>query len=39
MWDVLVTFMLMLFGAFTVIAFGAILIWTLYLIQNGDRDD
>jgi hypothetical protein len=39
MWDVLVTFMLMMFGAFTVIAFGAILIWTLYLIQNGDRDD
>jgi hypothetical protein len=39
MWDVLVTFMLMLFGAFTVIAFGAILIWTLYLIQNGDRDE
>jgi hypothetical protein len=39
MWDVLVTFMLMMFGAFTVIAFGAILIWTLYLIQNGDRDE
>jgi len=39
MWDVVVTFMLMMFGAFTVIAFGVILIWTLYLIQNGDRDD
>ena len=39
MWDVAVTFILMLFGAFTVIAFGAILIWTLYLIQNGDRDE
>ena len=39
MWDVVVTFMLMMFGAFTVVAFGAILIWTLYLIQNGDRDD
>jgi hypothetical protein len=39
MWDVLVTFMLMMFGAFTVIAFGAILIWTLYLIQNGVDDE
>ena len=34
MWDVLVTFMLMAFGAFLVIAFGAILIWVLYLLQN-----
>jgi hypothetical protein len=34
MWDVLVTFMLMGFGAFIVIAFGAILIWVLYLLQN-----
>lgn len=39
MWDVAVTFMLMLFGMFTVIAFGAVLICVLYLIQNGDRDD
>jgi hypothetical protein len=39
MWDVAVTFMLMLFGAFVVVAFGAILICALYLIQNGDRDD
>jgi len=39
MWDVAVTFMLMFFGAFIVIAFGAILIWTLYIIQNGDRDE
>ena len=34
MWDVLVTFTLMAFGAFIVIAFGAILIWVLYLLQN-----
>ena len=34
MWDVLVTFMLMAFGAFVVIVFGVILIWTLYLLQN-----
>jgi hypothetical protein len=39
MWDVAVTFMLMFFGAFVVIVFGAILIWALYLIQNGDRDE
>ena len=39
MWDVAVTFMLMMFGAFTVVAFGAILIWTLYLIQNGGDDE
>jgi len=34
MWDVLVTFMLMLFGAFVVIAFGTILIGALYFLQN-----
>jgi len=34
MWDVLVTFMLMIFGAFTMIFFGAMLIWVLYLLQN-----
>ena len=38
-WDVVVTFMLMMFGAFTVIAFGAILIWALYLIQKGVDDE
>jgi hypothetical protein len=36
MWDVAVTFILMMFGAFVVIAFGAILIWVLYLLQNED---
>jgi hypothetical protein len=39
MWDVAVTFMLMMFGMFTVIAFGAILIWALYFIQNGVDDE
>jgi hypothetical protein len=34
MWDVLVTFLLMAFGAFFVVAFGLILIWVLYLLQN-----
>jgi hypothetical protein len=39
MWDVVVTVTLMAFGAFVVIAFGVILIWTLYLLQNGDDND
>ena len=39
MWDVLVTFMLMIFGAFAVIAFGDILIWMLYLLQNEVDND
>jgi len=39
MWDVLVTFMLMMFGAFVVIAFGAILIGTLYFLQNEADND
>ena len=39
MWDVLVTFMLMAFGAFVVIVFGVILIWTLYLLQNEADND
>ena len=39
MWDVLVTFLLMAFGAFIVIAFGVILIWTLYLLQNEADND
>jgi hypothetical protein len=34
MWDVLVTFLLMLFGAFAVIAIGAIFITALWFIQN-----
>jgi hypothetical protein len=39
MWDVVVTVTLMLFGGFVVVAFGAILICALYLIQNGGDDD
>ena len=39
MWDVAVTFMLMMFGAFIVVAFGAILIWGLYVFQNGVDND
>jgi len=34
MWDVLVTFILMLFGAFMVIAVGAIFIAALWYLQN-----
>ena len=39
MWDVAVTFILMGFGAFTVITFGAVLIWALYVFQNGVDDE
>ena len=39
MWDVVVTVTLMLFGAFTVIAFGVILICALYLLQNRNDND
>jgi hypothetical protein len=39
MWDVFVTFILMAFGDFIVIAFGAILIWVLYLLQNEVDND
>jgi hypothetical protein len=39
MWDVAVTFMLMMFGAFVVIAFGAILIGALYFLQNEADND
>jgi len=38
MWDVAVTFMLMMFGAFTVIAFGVILILVLHVLQNGGEE-
>jgi len=39
MWDVLVTVTLMLFGAFMVVAVGAVFIAAIYFLQNGDRDD
>jgi hypothetical protein len=39
MWDVAVTFMLMMFGAFVVVAFGAILIGALYFLQNEADND
>lgn len=39
MWDVAVTFMLMMFGGLAMIFFGVMLIWILYLLQNeGDND-
>ena len=37
MWDVLVTFLLMAFGGFVVIAFGIILIWVLYLLNEMEK--
>jgi hypothetical protein len=39
MWDVLVTFMLMGFGAFVIVAFGVILIGALYFLQNEADND
>jgi hypothetical protein len=39
MWDVLVTVTLMAFGAFMVVAVGAVFIAAIYFLQNGDRDD
>jgi len=39
MWDVAVTFTLMLFGAFVFVFMGAMLIWVLYILQNGDNDE
>ena len=39
MWDVLVTLLLMGFGAFMVIAIGAMFIAAIFYIQNGERDD
>jgi len=39
MWDVAVTVSLMLFGAFIALFFCAMLIWVLYISQNGDKDE
>jgi hypothetical protein len=39
MWDVLVTLILMGFGAFMVIVMGAIFIATIFYMQNGGRDE
>jgi len=39
MWDVAVTFMLMAFGAFVFVFMGAMLIWVLYILQNGADDE
>jgi len=38
-WDVIVTLTLMGFGAFMVVAVGAVFIAAIYFLQNGDRDD
>ena len=39
MWDVAVTFMLMGFGAFVIVAFSVILIGALYFLQNEADND
>jgi len=39
MWDVLVTVILMGFGAFMVAAVGAVFIAAIFYMQNGGKDD
>jgi hypothetical protein len=39
MWDVLVTLLLMGFGALMVIVIGAMFIAAIFYLQNGGRDD
>lgn len=39
MWDVLVTVLLMGFGALMVIVIGAVFISAIFYLQNGGRDD
>jgi len=39
MWDVLVTVILMGFGAFMVVVIGAVFIAAIYFLQNGGKDD
>jgi len=39
MWDVLITVTLMGFGAFMVVAVGAIFIAAIFWMQNGGKDD
>jgi hypothetical protein len=38
MWDVLVTLMLMGFGAFMVIVVGAVFIAAIFYMQNGGKE-
>jgi heme/copper-type cytochrome/quinol oxidase subunit 2 len=39
MWDVLVTLLLMGFGALMVIVIGAMFIAAIFYVQNGGQDD
>jgi hypothetical protein len=39
MWDVLVTLILMGFGAFMVVVVGAVFIAAIFYMQNGGRDE
>jgi hypothetical protein len=39
MWDVLVTLILMGFGAFMVVVVGAVFIAAIFYMQNGGKDD
>jgi len=39
MWDVLVTLILMGFGAFMVVVVGAVFIAAIFYMQNGGKDE
>jgi hypothetical protein len=39
MWDVLVTVILMGFGALMVVVIGAVFIAAIFYVQNGGKDD
>jgi hypothetical protein len=39
MWDVLVTVILMGFGALMVVVIGAVFIAAIFYVQNGGQDD
>jgi hypothetical protein len=39
MWDVLVTVILMGFGALMVVVIGAVFIAAIFYVQNGGRDE
>ena len=38
MWDVLVTLLLMFFGALVVVVGGAVFVWTIFYLQYGGEE-
>ena len=39
MWDVLIWFIVFLAGGIFPVAVGAVFIWAIFHMQNGERDD